>query len=464
MWIDELYSFYIMQQPTARDLLTAVREGCDGAPPTYALIARAVARWVGDPVLALRLPAMLGVGVFCICVFAFAVRRLPTLYALMAMLLACNACLFFATDGRCYGLVLGCAALSLLCWQLAAERWRRGLTIPALAISLALAMALHYYSLFLLAPLFAGELARWRMRGRPDMPVLIALSVAPLALIPLLPFIQAEARFSTYVWARAHLPEIQEYYLEFFGRYLILIVLPALWFLTLPPATQAAIARHDGDSGLRTHEWVVCGATILTPALVVLISMLTTNTFTTRYVAWAVAGFSIAAAAAAFRACRGNSLTAFAAGGLLLMALCARIGIHLISPALLREGQPVADVLRQAGADAQPIVVADHHAFMELAYYAPAPLRQRLVYAASPELSRMYTNVDTGELLLSALRYRTRLNIQNYGDFVSGNSHFLLAAGAGDWLIWHLVRSGYRVVPVRAQWNLGLFEVDRPSR
>lgn len=33
MWTDELYTYYIAIQPTARQLIQAVREGCDGAPP-----------------------------------------------------------------------------------------------------------------------------------------------------------------------------------------------------------------------------------------------------------------------------------------------------------------------------------------------------------------------------------------------------------------------------------------------
>ena len=112
--------------------------------------------------LALRLPATLGYCAMVLCLMAFCRRRLPAVYAFVAALFACDALLFNSTEGRGYGIVLGCAAGALLCWQMAAEGRRRALTVTLLAFCLALMTALHYYAIFFPVPLAVAEIVRCR--------------------------------------------------------------------------------------------------------------------------------------------------------------------------------------------------------------------------------------------------------------------------------------------------------------
>ena len=156
MWIDELYTYYSSHQPSAAGVVNAIREGCDGAPPAYALIVRALRPVLGGGVIDLRVPAVLGFCLMCICVFAFVYRRIPALYAGVAMLFACDSALYFATEGRAYGLVLGLVALSLVCWQMAAEGRHRVAALSTFVVCMWVATALHYYSILLLMPLFVA--------------------------------------------------------------------------------------------------------------------------------------------------------------------------------------------------------------------------------------------------------------------------------------------------------------------
>jgi hypothetical protein len=129
MWIDELYTYYSSHQPSAAAVVNCLLDGCDGAPPAYALIVRWLQPVLGTGVLDLRVPALAGFCLMCVCVFLFVRRRLPAIYAGLAMLFACDSTLYFATEGRAYGLVLGLVALSLLLWQIAADGRHR---VPSL--------------------------------------------------------------------------------------------------------------------------------------------------------------------------------------------------------------------------------------------------------------------------------------------------------------------------------------------
>jgi hypothetical protein len=119
--------------------------------------------------------------------------------------------------------------------------------------------------------------------------------------------------------------------------------------------------------------------------------------------------------------------------------------------------------LANVPADPAPILVADSHIFMELAYYEDPKVRGRLVYALSPELERRYTNTDTTALIFSALRHRAPLPMPDYKAFLALNKRFLLAANGNDWIVWNLIASGYRVIPLQGRWSPGVFLVQAPD-
>jgi hypothetical protein len=187
MWVDEFYTYFTSHQASAGEVVKASLEGCDGAPPMYALLTRALHPVLGGGVMNLRFPATLGFCLMCGCVFAFVYRRLPALYAWVAMLFACDSVLYFATEGRAYGLVLGLIALSLVCWQAAAEGKHRPRAFALFVFCMWAATALHYYAILLLIPLFAAEVVRWIIAKRLDVPMIVTFALVPLVLIPPIP-------------------------------------------------------------------------------------------------------------------------------------------------------------------------------------------------------------------------------------------------------------------------------------
>src|SRR5262249_60251927 len=100
--------------------------GAAHLPPSSHSLPRLCMKLFGVNPWALRLPEILGVGVMSLCVFVVVSRRSSAAYGLIAMLLPLVTHVFYyATEARPYGLVLGCAALSLLCWQSVASGHRR---------------------------------------------------------------------------------------------------------------------------------------------------------------------------------------------------------------------------------------------------------------------------------------------------------------------------------------------------
>src|SRR5260370_32292925 len=90
LWTDELFTLHISQQPGAAEMVKAILDGSDGAPPLYAMIVRAILPVIGNEALGIRLPSTLGYCGMLICLLALFRRRFPAAYSMAAALLACE--------------------------------------------------------------------------------------------------------------------------------------------------------------------------------------------------------------------------------------------------------------------------------------------------------------------------------------------------------------------------------------
>jgi hypothetical protein len=460
MWLDELFTLFVAKESGPAQIVKAIKEGCDGLPPLYALIVHLILPVVKHDGFAVRLPATIGYGGMILCMLAFCRRRLPAVYSFIAPLLACNACLYYSTEGRPYGLVAGCAAGALLCWQIGAEGYRRSLVLPLLSLCLALMVALHYYAVFFLIPLLLGELVRARSLKKLDFSFLAAILPAPLVLALHYPLISSARQFQLHYWSIAYLGMVTSFFNEYFYPILAICSI-SMFVLALLPHSSPTQGVYRNL--LPSHEWAVLGALTLMPPLVVSASTYTTHVFGDRYILWTVIGFALLACVMLCMAAHGQS----AVGVTVLAVLLALLAKQELEPwrqtPVLREGQGVLRELEKLPAGNEAIIVANGHIFMELSYYAGDPIRQRLVYPLSRELDLRYENSDTSALIFQALRRRTSLPIKDLDTILSANHRFLLAATRWEYLPWHLVSVGYHVVPLRsATPHRLLYEVEAP--
>ena len=454
MWNDEIVTLYVAQQGSPAEIVQATKEGMDTTPPLYPIIVSVILPIIKPDALAVRLPSTVGFTAMLFFVLAFCRGRMPAVYAFIAALVVVVACGFYATEGRCYGMVLGCAAGVLFCWRAATEHNPRFLWLTLLAVFLALATALHYYSVFLLLPLGVAEVLRWRRTRRLDFAMLAAMLPALAVLVLHYPLIAAGRKYLSHFWAPglASWGQIPDFYLQF------AIVPGGVILLSLIVA--ATISLDGPRPSLPSHEWIAVGALALLPVFIITASKYTTHVFVARYALSGVIGLAILSAALLWSSSNRRPLVGIAVLAAVFAIFAGRLLRDIYqAPPTLRQGGAIYRELQHLPVTAEPIVIAYNHAFMELSYYAEPQIRERLVYPLSREVEMKYTGSDLDYLLLSAVRHRTKLNYVDLDAFLASNPRFILVAMSHDYLQQYLLTSGFRLVPLSSMAGPDIFEV-----
>jgi hypothetical protein len=472
MWYDELFTLHMARQGGAAEIVKATFAGMDASPPLYPILVSPLLQILRQDGLAVRLPSSLGFAAMLLGVLGFCRRRMPAPFAFIAALLAGISCRFFATEGRSYGLVLGFAAGALFLWQRAHEEKGRRFAIAGLALCLMAMAALHYYSIFFIGPLAAGELVRWRTDKKFDVAIVLAL-LTPLVVIAIhVPLIVAFRRMSPTYWpaATSSWRQIAEFYFQFS----LIPLVTLLGGMALSTTFDSRQSPWRRDTVLPGYEWAAITWLALLPIVVVVAASYTTHLFIPRYVASANIGVSIFTACWLRRGFRAQSTGILVVLGLLLVAAAAQSFLfdtsfnplhmtHLRSNSGLRQGEDLLQELRTLPESAEPIVIGYDENFLELAYYAEPALGRRLVYPLSRSLDLRYKGFDVAYLNLAAMRERTALPIVDLDVFLSANPRFILAVDpAKDYLSGYLRAQGYRVTPMDTKAEPLLYEVGHP--
>lgn len=454
MWYDELYTYHLAALPS----VSAIINSNDVAPPFYSILVHLLLKVIPIDALAVRLMSTLGFGAMVLFVFALCRRLYSGTYAVLAALLACFLNGYYATEGRAYGLALGCVAGALYSWDAAARGEKRGLHIPLLALYLAALPALHYYAIFVLVPLFAGEVARWWKTRKIDFAMLSA-GAAPLLVMALhYPMIKGARAFMGHYWSTASWADLGEFYGKGDALIPLLCVLTFLLMLFLPAkeADRTEKPRLDG------HEWTAFLGLALLPVCVLAVAFCTTHVFVGRYVTWAQIGIALIFVGMLQIAMRSNKAIALILVLVLLFANAARVTSYLKGK--YDEVTSLEQELAALPETGEPIVVNDPRAFLELVRHARPKLRARLVYPLDHDLDLRYWGSDTDFLLLTELHNLRQLSSTvEFSEFVATQPRFILFARSYGYLPWHLVSMGYSVKPLRQEKSPQLFEVHAPS-
>jgi hypothetical protein len=457
LWNDEIYTFFVAGQPTAGGILRILMDRADNQPPLYPLLVHVLLPVLGSRELAVRLPTVAGFCLMCWSIFEFTRRRLPRAYAAAAMMIACVACFHFATEGRPYGLNLGCSGLALVCWQRAAESRPRAAALTGLFLSLNLAVALHYFFIFLLAPLMVGELVRAVRSGKADWPMWAVLFSPLLVLAAHLPLI---SRVTPSPLAESRLTRIGEGYSYLFPRPINLRVLIVIPVLAAYAAWKLAPRRRERPDAFPLHEWLAISSLALLPVGIVIVTVLSHSMFFPRYSLVANIGCAILAAAVVFRVFRGSKPAVIGFLVLLFALLCARVTQGFLAGDNLRFATELRRELTKIPGNSQPVVVVDPASFTELALYPGRGLKGQIVFALDAEQERRSNGSYADALSLAVLRRGSPLRVVDYGtDFLAAYPHFLLAASPRHWIVRSLKESGYSLRPLAAG-SVSLFQAD----
>jgi len=86
LWYDEVVTVMAASAPDAAGTWK-LAQAMDANPPLLHLLTHFSMQWFGPGEVAVRLPAILGFWVFCLCLYRFTLRRAGIYYALLALLL-----------------------------------------------------------------------------------------------------------------------------------------------------------------------------------------------------------------------------------------------------------------------------------------------------------------------------------------------------------------------------------------
>jgi hypothetical protein len=468
LWNDELYTYYIARLPKMNDVWGALMSGGEQLPPFFYVVTRISTSLFGLNTFGLWMPSIIGFWLMCVCLFVFIARRTSNYYALVAAIFPLvTFAYYYSYEARPYGLVLGFSSLALLCWQSITMNRLRLLSIICLAASLAGALSSHYYGIFAIFPLALGETARTILRRRIDGPVWMAFCIATIPLVQLLPLIQQARSYSTAFWAKAAWMNIPGFY----NNLLFLSTIPFLLLLFISWAYQATSQDKELNVRLASNinppifEAVAAFGFIITPVICVIAGKLITGAFTERYAIIAVIGFSILVTFCATKLNDNSILVSF----WIVIAFVMWFGFLAFtnSWAASQPGpQTKIQLLKRKGVGNLPIVAADPHTFVELAYYAPE-FAPRVIYLADPAISliRLQTNsIEQG--MVDLIKPWFHLNVIDYKSYIATRQAFLLCGDPGlySWIIPQLYDDGMQMDLKGFDGNILLFLVSPPTK
>jgi mannosyltransferase len=269
-WYDEAFSAVHVFHPTLGATLRAVAH-TENSPPLWYLIGWLDVRALGDGAFALRLPSALA-GIATVPV-AWAIgeqlqgRRAAVI---AAALVAVNPLfVWYSQEARVYALLVLVSALAMLCFLRALEEPSRG-RMTAFALSGALALLTHYFTVFMLAAMVLVLLLE-PARRRAALAATTAIAAVGAALLPLL--IEQGGHGTQWIgrWALSSRVEaIPQYFLVgYSGAPLghgieLLIALPVLLALALGTWALRAGAQARAAAGARI-ALVLLAAGVLAP-------------------------------------------------------------------------------------------------------------------------------------------------------------------------------------------------------
>ncbi len=283
-WYDEAFTPVHVLHPSLAATMRAMSR-TENSPPLWYVLEWLDYRILGSGVLALRLPSALA-GILTVPV-AWAIGemlagRRAAIWS--AALVAVNPLfVWYSQEARAYSLFALTASLAILCCLRLRERPGARRT-AAFALAGILALASHYFAVFMLGAMAIWLLADRRTR-RACLPALAALGAAGLALLPL---ISAQGGHGTQWIGRWPLSErlqaIPQYYLTGnsgapLGRGIeLLLALPVLaaaaigiWHIFEIPATRPEWGREAPARAGAGALLAIAAAGVLTPLAMALL-------------------------------------------------------------------------------------------------------------------------------------------------------------------------------------------------
>jgi len=406
LWYDELLQYYVAALPAASQVVDALAHHPPTTDPALSyMLSHFSMELLGPSEMAFRLPSFLGYLIGIAALFWFLRKPFGPLCAAMGIIgLYVGGSIYYASEGRPYGLVMGACGLSLLAWQKYREsssvRW-----LALLAVSLACGFNSHYFAVLLGAPILAAEAASYGFNRRADWKVIGTVLISYASCVFWIPFWNAAFEFRPVIGNRIGAFEFA------FGVYPELL---STWYLVLVLVIAAsdifpgAFRKGDsGENGLPLAEMVAMAVFVLLPFLGYGLAAMGSGLFIPRYVLTTAVGASGMVAALLFRTrTRSRPVVLYAAFCAMALIVLFHGILHSrsIHGDMSRLALRADDLLQGPG----PVILDDPYLFLPVFHYARPALREKLLCPLDRNVILRRIGSGTMELSLRAL---SRLDI-----------------------------------------------------
>lgn len=474
MWHDELYTFYISQQPGVGAMWHAIRS-FDLNPPLSYLLTRLSFHIFGINTLATRLPEIISFLVFLLSIFFFARRRLGTLFGLFVTAALLQTDTFsFSVEARPYALMLAGTGVALLSWQTAVDAhrtgrrpraWLRKLAVAGVFAAVITLVLGHLFGIAVLFVLALAELFRARQRGALDWPLTLALVSPLLLLATCIPMLRSHAHA---MYPAAFLPDldtINDFYGRSFAFQLAGVCIAAI-AVHLPVGRRYLLVRsfdRSRDWIFSTPEWIVILGLLAVPMVLIVCLMAMNAAFYPRYGIVASIGAALLIAAVIGRWTRTPSGLDGRVALLTTLILLLTAGVLDAIPHEIAEGdlipavansephaRPCDSCARTAALDPTlPLVDASGLAFMEMNHNEPASTLARVYYLTDPVASSQIAHANIFERMPQVVqRFGLRGHSEPYDRFIGAHPRFFVLGRINypeDWLLRKLIDDGAEI-------------------
>lgn len=441
-WFDELFTVYLSRLSDARSLWAALLNGSDFNPPLFYILTR-FGGWAGaGDHVGVRVPEVVGFGIFCLCLFRFVALRSTVLGGLVAMIFPLVTTAYaYAYEARPHGVVLGFCGLALICWQQAADEKDRSRSwwLLGLAASLAGALLNHAYAVLLFVPLALGELARLVRRRRIDWPMMATLLIAgavgvalvyPLAAIASKVGLAGDSA-THFGFSLSSVPtRVLKLYAWLLGPGTFALAAAALIFAWCGASRPSRLlSKSTRGLDIPSYELIVLWGFLGIPIFAIVVSLATRTILYDRYTISAIAGFAGLVGLAAARRPLVATLLFFvlsvqvAGDGIkymrnvLVPSPLDGVSFHTHRPDYLKR----FELFTVPGRQELPIVILEEFEFVPMAYYAPAAVVDRFTYLLRS--SRDINGIGYRKLIQCC---GARGNVMEKTEFLASHDRFLV--------------------------------------
>ncbi len=300
-----------------------------------------------------------------------------------------------------------------------------------LSCVVAAGMASHYYAIFSLFPVGAGELARTWRRRKFDVPVWLALASGAATVLLYLPLIEAAREtYSTGFWSPVRWEDLMTFYFICLSASGISLLAYPYLIAAAWDTTKTSPVKKTGDS-FPLEESVAMWALTLSPPLTALAAMLTTGAYVTRYTLPASLGLAWLYAIFAHGCTQRRRRTAWVVTGIVAASFVVQgviRGADLVTGYMhgFQTGSTFVSMEKLKLASHLPIVVTAPLEYFVFQHYAPERWRSRLVYVSDAERCLQVANFNTPDVGLSLFTQWAPLRVVQRSEYLSRGQDFLV--------------------------------------